>query len=238
MTTEVEEKKDVVPSQYRDRYKETGGTCGDFIAVKLQDVAKDGSLDTIKAENNIEADRWSTFNTGMQRMNLANVLRGRYLKGETIVLLGKQYNAKHQSEDFNFNFENTPASLKKAASILELQDNDRTIKALEKLFFAPEKAPAKPRGNALLTKVNKKLASAQKSLAKAKEALETANTAATDAGAAVKAAPDDKAKATAEKALLKANEKAGKAEDKVSEAEGKVKEAEEAVSAATPATTE
>lgn len=230
-----EEKKDVVPSQYRDRYKATGGTCGDFIATKLQSVAKDGSLDSIKAENGIEAERWAGFNPGMQRMNLANVLRGRFLKGETITILGKQYNAKHIAEDFNFTLENTPASLKRAAGVLELQDNERTVAALGKLFFPPEKKAAAPRGNAALTKANKSLASAEKALGKATEALTKATEDAKAAGEAVKTAADDKAKATAEKASMKANEKVGKAEDKVAEAEKKVEEAKAAVAAATPA---
>lgn len=239
--TETKEKKDVVPSAYRERYKATGGTCGDFIATKLQGIAKDGPLDAVKLENNIERERWGTFNPGMQRMNLANVLRGKFLKGETITILGKQYNAKHASEEFNFTLEDTNESLMRAAGVLELQQNDRIVAALRKLFFpAAKKTAAAPRGNAALTKANKTLASAQKALAKAKEALELANQTAKEAATAAEAdfGDDTKGQKAAEKAMTKANAKVGTAEEKVEAAEAKVKEAEDAVNAATPADAE
>lgn len=238
--SETKEKKDVVPSQYRERYKATGGTCGDFIATKLQGIAKDGPLDAVKIENGIEADRWGTFNPGMQRMNLANVLRGRFLKGETITILGKQYNAVHAKDDFNFTLEDTTASLQRAAGVLELQQNDRIVAALRKLYFPAVKKPAAPRGNAALTKANKALVSANSAYTKATKALEDANTAAKAAATAAEAdfGEDTKAKAAADKALIKANEKVGKAEEKVEAALAKVKAAEEAVKAATPAEAE
>lgn len=242
MTETQAPKKDVVPTHYRDKYKETGGTCGDFIATKLQSVGKDGSLDSIKAENGIERDRWSTFNPGMQRMNLANVLRGRYLKGDSITILGKQYNAKHQSEDFNFTLEDTPASLARAASVLELQNNDRTIAALQKLFFpaalkgksaeereqeraakAAEKQKAKD-----LKAAKSAVTKAQAAEKKANEALEKATVALDEAKAASKAAMD----AGDEKVLTKANEKVGKLEDKVDDAAAKADAATAATKAA------
>lgn len=234
--TETKEKKDVVPSEYRERYKATGGTCGDFIATKLQGIAKDGPLDAVKIENGIERERWSTFNPGMQRMNLANVLRGRFLKGESISILGKQYNAVHAKDDFNFTLEDTNESLARAAEVLELQQNDRVVAALRKLYF-PKAKVSTARGNAALTKANKQLASAQKALQKAKDGLDAAIAAAkeADAAASIDFGDDTKGKAAAEKALTKANDKVGKAEEKVEAAEAKVKEAEAAVAAATPA---
>lgn len=242
MTETQAPKKDVVPTHYRDKYKETGGTCGDFIATKLQSVGKDGSLDSIKAENGIERDRWSTFNPGMQRMNLANVLRGRYLKGDSITILGKQYNAKHQSEDFNFTLEDTPASLARAASVLELQNNDRTIAALQKLFFpaAPKGKSAEEREQDRAAKAAEKqkakdlkaaksaVTKAQAAEKKANEALEKATVALDEAKAASKAAMD----AGDEKALTKANEKVGKLEDKVDDAATKADAATAATKAA------
>lgn len=239
--TATAEKKDVVPSEYRDRYKETGGTCGDFIATSLQKIGKDGidSLNTVKAENGIEAARWSDFNHGMQRMNLANVLRGRYLKGDTIKILGKEYNAKHQSEDFNFTLEDNKTSLKRAAGILDLQDNDRTVTALQKLFFpaapkgktaeerAAEKAAkdaAKEADKALkAAKAEQKKAAAVADKAKAKldkaqTALNLGNTALAEAGKAQKAAKED-GKAAADKAVAAASTKVGKLEDAVAKAE-------------------
>lgn len=240
MTTDTKDKKDVVPSQYRERYKATGGTCGDFIATKLQGIAKDGPLDAVKIENGIERERWSTFNPGMQRMNLANVLRGKFLKGETISILGQQYNAVHAKDDFNFTLEDTNDSLMRAAGVLELQQNDRVVAALRKLYFPAAKKTAAPRGNAALTKANKALASAQKALQKANDGLDAANNDAKAAATAAEAdfGDDTKAKTAAEKALVKANEKVGKAEQKVEDATAKVKAAEEAVNAATPAKAE
>lgn len=138
--TETTEKKDVVPSAYRDKYKETGGTNGDFIATALQRLAKDGGVDTlntVKAENGIEATRWSTFNPGMQRMNLANVLRGTYLKGNTIKILAKEYNAVHQRDDYTGKVDDTDKALKGLAEYLGLTSSDRTIASLRKLFFPP-----------------------------------------------------------------------------------------------------
>lgn len=246
MTDTQAPKKDVVPTHYRDKYKDTGGTCGDFIATKLQSVGKDGSLDSIKAENGIERDRWSTFNPGMQRMNLANVLRGRYLKGESITILGKQYNAKHQSEEFNFTLEDTPASLARAADILELQNNDRTIAALQKLFFpaAPKGKTAEEREQERAAKAAEKqkakdlkaaksaLTKAQAAEKKANEALEKATVALDEAKAASKAASKAAMDAGDEKVLTKANEKVGKLEDKVDDAAAKADAATAATKAA------
>lgn len=215
-----DEKKDVVPSQYRDKYKATGGTCGDFIATQLSKVADDGveGLASIKAENNIEADRWATFNPGMQRMNLANVLRGRFLKGETIVILGKQYNAKHLAEDFNGTVEDSPATLAKLADYLELQDNERTVTALQKLFFPPapkgptaeERAAAKEAKEKAKAdaKAEREAAAAEKRQAKEAEKAEKVAKREADK----KAREDAKAAKAAEKAAKKAEPAAAAAD--------------------------
>ena len=219
----VAEKKDVVPSQYRDKYKDTGGTCGDFIAVALQKVSKEGTegLTAIKAENNIEADRWSTFNPGMQRMNLANVLRGRFLKGETITVLGKQYNAKHMVErDFNGKVHDDHKTLTRVATFLELQTNDRTIASLQSLFFPKAKGPtAEEREKAKAEKAAaaaeaKAAKDAEKAAAKAEKAEKAAAAKAekAEAVAAAKAEKDAaKAAAKAEKDAAAAAAKADKA---------------------------
>ena len=138
---EVVTKKDVVPSHYREKYKATDGTCCDFIAKGLSKVAKDGvdALASVKVENNVPTAEWATMNPGMQRMNLANTLRAAYMRGETIKILGREYNALHQAEDFNGNLTNDHSSLARLAEFLDLQDNKRTIEALSKLFFPPEK---------------------------------------------------------------------------------------------------
>lgn len=233
-------KKDVVPSQYRDRYKSTGGTCGDFIATKLQSIAKEGTggLDAVKAENGIEKDRWSGFNPGMQRMNLANVLRGRFLKGETITILGKQYNAKHLAEEANFTVEDKPAVLQRLAKYLEVQDNERTVAALQKLFFAPPKKAGKTAEERAADKAAKDaekqrakdlkaaksaVEKAKKARAKTLEAAKKADKVVEEAKAALAAVKDDEVK------VKKANEVIGKAEDKAAAARAKDETANKAV---------
>ena len=195
----TEEKKDVVPSQYRDQYKATGGTCGDFIGTTLQAICKKDGLDSlnlIKSENGIEADRWATFNPGMQRMNLANVLRGMFLKGETVTILGKAYNAKHRAEDFSGKIEDNDKSLGTLAVFLDLQNNPRTIKSLSRLFFPP--APKGPTAEErAAAKAEKDKVKAEKDKVKAEKA-EKAEAAAKAKADKKKAADDAKAQKAAE----------------------------------------
>lgn len=149
MTEEIpnDAKKDVVPSKYREQYKKTGGNCGDFIASELSRITSDSgpeSLGPVKTENGIEAKRWSSFNVGMQRMNLANSLRAKYLRGETIKILGKEYNVLHQIQDYTGKYKDDDTkSIGKVAEFLDLQTNDRTIKALMKTLFSEERKAAK-----------------------------------------------------------------------------------------------
>lgn len=207
--TEVAEKetKDVVPSTYREKYKATGGTCGDFIATQLSTVAKDGeaALNAVKAENNIETDKWSGLNAGMQRMNLANTLRARFLKGETVSILGKQYNAKHQAEDFNGEVKDDIKVLTKLAEYLGLQASTRSTDSLQKLFFPPTpKGPTKEEREAA-----KAAKAAEKEKAKAdREAAAAAAKAAREAAKVAKA--DEKAAAKAKRDEEKAAKSAAK----------------------------
>lgn len=252
--TETAEKKDVVPGAYRERYKATGGNNGDFIADALSKVAKDGpeALATIKAENGIAKDRWSGFNPGMVRMNLANVLRGSFLKGETIKILGKEYNAKHLAEDFNGELKDTDAQLTKLAHLLGLPEKGdvsaRTIAALRKLFFPPApkgktaeqraadeaakeaekvknaKAKAVTKAEGVLTKAKDAAKSAHEKLDTAKSALEEAR------GNAAKA--DEAGKAAADKAVSAASTTYNRVEKSAEKADEKVAEAEKALAAA------
>jgi len=127
-------KKDVVPSHYREKYRATGGGCGDFIAGRLSKIAQDGAmaLNSVKRENGIDEAKWANANAGMVRMNLANTLRARFLKGETIKILGREYNLRHQIEDFNGKIEDTPASLSRLCQFLEVADEERIHKSLRK----------------------------------------------------------------------------------------------------------
>lgn len=210
MDTEVKEKKDVVPPAYREKYKATGGTCGDFIAEGLSKVSKDGGLDSVKTENGIDASRWGTFNPGMQRMNLANTLRAQFLNGATIKILGKEYNALHQLEDFNGDYK-APGQLSKIADYLGLQQTDRVFMSLSKLIFPPEKkgptAEERAAAKAETAKV-KEAEKVAKSEAAAKAKQEKADKAAADKATKTEAS----AKAKQEKADKAAAAKAAKAE--------------------------
>lgn len=249
------ERKDVVPAAYREKYKETGGTCGDFIAVALQKIAKEnGNVDVVKSENGIAADRWSTMNPGMQRMNLANVLRGTYLKGGTIKILGKEFNAKHQLEDANFAVEDTPASMAKIVKFLEVQDNDRTITALNKALFPKttgktaeqreaekaDKAAAKAKEKAD-KEATKALDKAGKAFSKANEVATLSETATAEAKTALDAAEeaasavDEAGRPAAEKAVQAAQLKFDKAKAKSDNLRAKANEANAAVAKLTPA---
>lgn len=260
MTETTEEKKDVVPSEYRERYKATGGTNGDFIATALSKVAEDGieALGSVKRENNIDKDRWAGFNPGMQRMNLANVLRGSFLKGETIKILGKEYNAKHLAADFNGEVKDDDKVLGKLADYLGLvaqgqNASDRVIASLRKLFFAPAKKTAEDRAAEKAKreeakageKAEKKRAADE---AKAKVALDKAKTKQGEADAAVDVAnkalneaiaahngntSEDKSKT--EKAVKAAQAKADKAEEKAGKAADAVDAAQKALDALAPA---
>ena len=129
--------RDVVPSHYREKYQATGGGCGDFIATRLSKIAQDGTsaLNTVKRENGIDEDKWANANAGMLRMNLANTLRARYFKGETIKILGREYNVMHQIEDFNGTLEDNDRCLSRVCILLDVIDEPRVHKNLRKLLF-------------------------------------------------------------------------------------------------------
>lgn len=215
-------KKDVVPSDYRNKYKASGGTSGDFIALKLQEVGKDGlpALQAVMKENQIPQSRWAGLNVGMQRMNLANVLRSSFLNGGDIYILGKQYNVVHMRDDYNGDIQNTDASLAKFAKTNDLGDGPRVIKALRRTFFeAAEKAKADE------AKAAKKKADDE---AKAKKKAD-AEKAKADKAAKKKADDEAKAKAKAEKdTKAKADKEAKAAKAKADKAAAKPAKAETA----------
>lgn len=215
-------KKDVVPSKYRDEYKQKGGTCGDFLGKRLQEIGKDGlpALQSIMKENGIPDKRWATMNPGQQRMNLSNVLRSRFLNGEDVHILGKQHNVNHMADDYGRDRldKDKPDTIAKFAEAHELQTNDRTVKALIKTFFPPEKRVVKTAEQKAAEKAeaekHKAEAKQQKADAAAKAKQDKADAKQAKADAAAKA-KQDKADAAAAAKDAKAD-KAAKA-DKVKE---------------------
>lgn len=214
MDNEPTVKKDVVPSKYRERYKETGGGNGDFIAKELTRIGKDGvaSLNAIKKENGVPEQRWHGFNPGMIRMNLANVLRSRFLKGEAISILGKQYDMRLIAETSNLvpTKAGDTKALSKLADALEVKNDDRTRKLIDKVFFPPVSARATAEERAAIKAEKEKLkaeAKAQKDAEKAAK-LEAAAKEKADKAAAREKAKADKEAAKKAEAEKKAKEKA------------------------------
>lgn len=199
MTEVPSPKKDVVPAEYRERYKASGGTNGDFIAQALQGVGKDGlpALHAVMRENGIPEKRWASLNVGQNRMNLSNVLRSQFLKGEDIYILGKQYNVRHMVEDYKGAklTADKPDTFKRFAAHIDMSDNDRTVNALIRTFFPPVKKSAINAEERATIKAQK---DADKELAR-KQKTEATAKAKADKEAAAKVKADEKAAAKAAK---------------------------------------
>lgn len=184
----TEFRKDIVPAKYRQMYKELGGNCGDFIASELSALVENGGLDSlnsVKTENNIPAGRWGSLNNGQQRMNLSNCLRAAFLRGETITIVGKQYNLHTLHEEYGaFDAENVDQA-DDFLRFLNMPTTDRNRAALVRIFVTlPAKATA--------TAKRKEEAEAKKAeKAKAKEEAEKAKAEKAEKAAAEKAAAGD-----------------------------------------------
>lgn len=201
-------KKDVVPSTYRERYAATGGTNGDFIAKKLQEVTKDGdsALGTVMAENDIPAGKWNGFNVGMKRMNLSNVLRSRFLNGGTITILGKEYDIKQMLDETGLTLDEAkPKSFDTFFDKIGLTITDRTRATVKKTFFGPWPLTPEQRAEAKAEKTKAKEAEkAEKLAAKEKAKADTAAAKEAEKVAKAKEKADAKAAKDAEKAAAKA----------------------------------
>ena len=83
---ETKAKRSVAPERYRKRYG-TAGNNGDELAAMLKEAT--ALVSEIGRQNDIDVEaRWGKRNTGMQRMNLGNMLRARLRKG-TAVKIGE-----------------------------------------------------------------------------------------------------------------------------------------------------
>jgi hypothetical protein len=194
-TTATEEapkvRKDIVPPEYRKRYAELGGTCGDFIAAEISAMMESGgidSLNTVKVENDIPKAKWSGLNNGQQRMNLSNTLRAAFLRGETIKIAGKEHNLNALRDEFG---KLDPVDAKSTAKFLEfcsMPTTDRNIAAIKRVFHdLPEKGRlrAEREANREKAKADKAAAAEAKKKADAEaKAAAAAATPATDGAAA------------------------------------------------------
>ena len=80
-----------VPADFRNRYRERGGSCGDDVATLLAQHTRgdDGKPDPAKLRalaerNGVWQDRYAALNPGQQRMNDGNRLRAMARRGEAI----------------------------------------------------------------------------------------------------------------------------------------------------------
>lgn len=172
----TEFRKDIVPAKYRQMYKELGGNCGDFIASELSALVENGGLDSlnsVKTENNIPVGRWGALNNGQQRMNLSNCLRAAFLRGETITIVGKQYNLHTLHEEYGaFDAENVDQA-DDFLRFLNMPTTDRNRAALVRIFVtlpAKATATAKRKEEAEAKKAEKAKAKEEADKAKAEKA--------------------------------------------------------------------
>jgi hypothetical protein len=93
--------RQIVPPKYRQRYAPNNDRCGDEISELLsaavlttdekgREVLDEKAYLDVCAENDLDPMKWDHLNNGMRRMNLGNVLRGRYRKGEEVVINGRK----------------------------------------------------------------------------------------------------------------------------------------------------
>ncbi len=142
-TDEPKVKKDIVPAEYRKRYAELGGNCGDFIAAELSSMVESGgidSLNSVKTENDIPTSRWGGLNNGQQRMNLSNILRANFLRGQTIKIAGKAFNIEQMRDEFGKLDPTDEKSQAKFLDFVGMPNTDRNRAAIKRHFHdLPEK---------------------------------------------------------------------------------------------------
>lgn len=89
--------KSVVPKKYQERYKSQKGKCGDEMSALVSDWLFVGEafdndrFEQLCSDNGIEK-RWEGRNTGMKRMNVGNVLRGKLRNGVPVKIGDKIVN--------------------------------------------------------------------------------------------------------------------------------------------------
>jgi hypothetical protein len=82
----------VITADFRERYKQHGGSSGDELSVRLRKhlATADGTINLAKLKalaelNGVWSDAWSSLNVGQQRMACGNRLRALARHGTKIV---------------------------------------------------------------------------------------------------------------------------------------------------------
>lgn len=166
-------KNGVMGADYHKRYMEQGGGSGDLLDVALRSAVKGekgvdpAKVRAIAEQNGVWSERWADLNPGMQRMNLANRLRGLLRNNaEAAVTLG-------DSEPSRFDIEfNPPARLVKKAGAAERKAEREAKAAAKKAEKEQAKAERKAAAEAK---------AAEKAKAKEAEAVKESEAAAEEA---------------------------------------------------------
>lgn len=137
-------KNGVLGVSYHKLYMSQGGGNGDLLDVALRTAARNGKegvdVEAVKAiaeANGVWNERWADLNPGMQRMNLANRLRGLLRKNENAtIVLGDR------TDRFGIAFEPSARDVKKAGAA-ERKAAREAANAAKKAEKAEAKANAK-----------------------------------------------------------------------------------------------
>ena len=94
--------RSVVPDKYKVRYGKAGN-CGDAFALALAEAAptegnQAEALRELATLNGVDFSRWDHCNIGQRRMNLGNVLRGKFRRGEPVRIGGQTFHQPKLAE--------------------------------------------------------------------------------------------------------------------------------------------
>lgn len=85
--------------EYAKKYRQNGGHCGDDVGAELTAFFQSDShaYEILCRDNNIDPKRWAHLSRSQQRMNVGNVLRGRWRNGKTIKVDAREMSNKEEN---------------------------------------------------------------------------------------------------------------------------------------------
>lgn len=101
-TTNTDDRADflrVRRREYAKKYRQNGGHCGDDVGAELTAFFQSDShaYEILCRDNNIDPNRWAHLSRSQQRMNVGNVLRGRWRNGKTIKVDAREMSNKEEN---------------------------------------------------------------------------------------------------------------------------------------------